>query len=69
MANGQVDIRHSKRHDKFRLRFYAVAHDQLEVILPALRLAREELNTMYDSVALEHICMAYLMDHTGKPKQ
>lgn len=68
MANGQVDIRYSKRTNKYRLRFHAVAHDQLEMILLALKEGREDANTMYDCVALDRICMFYIESKNGKPK-
>jgi len=57
---GKVDIRTMKRTGKARLRFYGVAPDHLEIILEALKLAREEFNTEYDTVALDSICMHFL---------
>jgi len=49
-----------KRTGKARLRFYNVAPDHLEIILTALKMCREELDTEYDTVALEAICLHYL---------
>lgn len=68
MTVGRVDIRETKRSGKFRLRFYAVAPDHLEVILTALEAAREELGTNFDSVALDAICTHFLASHCGAPK-
>ncbi len=65
MSNGKVDIRLTKRTGKYRLRFYAVAEDQLDIILPALQHAREEMGTEYDSVALDAICAQYLESQLG----
>ena len=60
MSSGRVDIRTIKRTGKARLRFYGVAPDHLEMILAALEVARKDLNTEFDTVALEGICMHYL---------
>jgi hypothetical protein len=62
MAAGRVDVRMMKHSGKARLRFYGVAPDHLETILKALAMAREELNTEYDTVALEAICLLFIMD-------
>lgn len=59
-SSGKVDVRFSDSTGKYRLRFYAVAPDHRETILNALKRARSELGTEYDSVALEAICMNYL---------
>lgn len=63
MSNGRADRRLSKRDDKYRLRFYGIHEDQLESIDAALAHAREELNTKFDSVALEGLCLHYLQFH------
>ena len=60
MPSGQVDVRRTERTGKSRLRFYGIADDQLENIRTALSLARSELGTEFDSVALDAICMTYL---------
>jgi hypothetical protein len=60
IESGKVDVRFSKSTGKFRLRFHGVAPDQKETILLALERARSELETEYDAVALEAICMNYL---------
>lgn len=62
---GAVDVRHSKRTGRARLRFYEVALDQLSTIELALAQARVELDTPWDSVALEAICMTYLSTRSG----
>jgi len=60
MSSGKMDERLTKRTGKYRLRFYAVAPDQLEIIKLALKLAREECNTNFDSVALDAICLEFI---------
>jgi Rieske Fe-S protein len=65
MPNGQVDIRRTK-DGKRRLRFYAVADDQLETILSALRIARHESGTAYDCVALDAICTHFLATYAAE---
>lgn len=49
-----------RRTGKGRLRFYGVASDQIEVILAALAIARSEINTTHDTVALEAICTYFV---------
>jgi hypothetical protein len=68
MAHGRVNIRTSEKTGKTRLRFFGVAADQLEDILQALSVARMELDTKYDSVALEAICLSYLNSEAGQKK-
>ena len=65
MACRAVDVRTNPETGWSRLRFYAVAPDQLESILDALRLARVEHETEFDSVALEAICLSYLNTPTS----
>jgi hypothetical protein len=60
MPAGRVDVRQTERTGKSRLRFYGVADDQLEIIQTALFLARSELGTDFDTVALDGICTSYL---------
>ena len=50
----------SKDRGYSRLRFLHLYPEQVETILIALSHAREELDTQYDSVALDAICMHYL---------
>jgi len=64
MSSGRVDIRTIKRTGKARLRFYAVAPEHLEIILAALETARKDLDTEFDTVALEGLCMHYLNTKT-----
>jgi hypothetical protein len=66
MTSGKVDIRVMKRSGKYRLRFYSVAEDHLEIIQLALKQAREELGTEYDTVAFEAICLDSLINRSGK---
>jgi len=65
MPSGKVDVRYTPRTDKNRLRFYSVAHDQVEVIKHALQIAREEFSTEFDSVALDHICLSFIETRNG----
>ncbi|MGA8709217.1 MAG: hypothetical protein WB646_19780 [Steroidobacteraceae bacterium] len=44
----------------FRSRIYHLHTDQIATIELGLKAARSELNTDYDSVALDAICMNYL---------
>lgn len=60
MGSGKVDVRIMQRNAKARLRFYNVAPDQLEVIMNALEIARNELGTGHDTVALDAICIHFL---------
>jgi hypothetical protein len=59
-GGGRVHVRPCKNRGYSRLRFMHVYPDQVESILQALSLTREELDTEYDSVALEAICLHYL---------
>ena len=68
MPNGQVDIRNTK-DGKHRLRFYAVADDHLKTIVDALRIARHDSGTAYDSVALDAICTHFLATYGAKNPQ
>lgn len=60
MARGRMNTRTSESTGKTRLRFYGAAPEQVETILLALEIARHELRTEYDTVALEAICLSYL---------
>jgi hypothetical protein len=60
MAKGRVDIRHNDNRGTARLRFYGVHDDQQEVILQALKVARDGLGTESDTRALEAICLQFL---------
>ena len=62
--NGKVDVRLHEPSGKYRFRFYGIAPDQKDTILLALERARSELETEYDGVALEAICMGYLSGGT-----
>jgi hypothetical protein len=44
----------------------SVHRDQAESIFLALKLARAEAETKYDTVALEFICLNYLATRSGK---
>lgn len=66
MSAGTVDVRRRESTGKSRMRFFGVADDELEIILVALEIARNEANTIYDSVALDHICSSYLTERLGK---
>ena len=63
MAKGRVDIRVMKHTQKARLRFYNAYPDSVEIILAALELARHETGSLYDTVALEAICMHFLSSY------
>ena len=60
MDSGRVDVRYCPTKGKYRFRFYGVSPDHHETILMALERARKELETQYDTVALEAIMMNYL---------
>lgn len=64
MGSGRVDVRMTQRTGKVRLRFYGVAPDQLDSIVEALNMARQDLSTDYDTVALEQICLYFLATHS-----
>ena len=66
MSSGKADVRITKRNGKARIRFYGVAPDHLDMIQLALKEAREQLNTEYDTVALEAICLDFLINRSGK---
>lgn len=59
--SGKVDVRYRDSTGKYRLRFYAVAPDHLNTISSALCVARQLGQTAFDSVALELICMQFLV--------
>jgi hypothetical protein len=59
-GGGRVHVRPNKDRGYSRLRFLHLYPEQVETILNALAIAREELGTEYDSVALDAICMNYL---------
>jgi hypothetical protein len=59
-GGGRVHVRPNKDRGYSRLRFLRLYPEQVETILIALSHAREELDTQYDSVALDAICMHYL---------
>lgn len=61
MPSGRRDARRSQRDDKWRLRFYGINNDQLVLIDLALEKARNEMNTAFDAVALEALCIHYLL--------
>lgn len=71
MANGRVDIRVTQRDGKARLRFYGINPEQLVLVKLALEKAREEMETDFDSVAFEAVCLYFLMHHkpTAKLKE
>jgi len=69
MASGKVDVRLTKRTGKYRLRFYGVAPDQLETILNALRFARDEIDTEHDTVALEGMCILFMVNRVPEIKE
>ena len=56
----EFSTRGSKTGATRRMRIYSLHDDQVELVKEALELARQESETAYDSVALTHICMAYL---------
>jgi hypothetical protein len=60
MAKGRVDVRQSQRRGTGRLRFYDAHKDTQEVVLEALKMAREGLDTDSDTRALEAICLHFL---------
>jgi hypothetical protein len=60
MSKGKVDIRKSQRDGRYRLRFYGLGADQVDTILLALKSARLESNTEYDSVALDRVALHFL---------
>ena len=61
-GGGRVHVRPCKNRGYSRVRFLHIYPEQVETILIALSDAREELGTEYDSVALDHICMHYLVN-------
>lgn len=60
MAHGEVDTRVMRKTRLKRLRFYDVHEDQRELIMDALKKARQEAETEHDTVALVGICLHYL---------
>ncbi len=44
----------------YKISFYHIHEDQLELIKRALQIAREEGESDFDSVALDGICLSYL---------
>ena len=66
---GRVDVRRNETTGLSRLRFYAVHDDQLEVILGALKVVREELGTEDDTRALEMICLQCLCTPGARPRK
>ena len=59
----------SKRNHLHRLRFYGIDSDRLETIVRALSVARNDLGTEYDSVALEAICQHFLATYIPDPQR
>jgi hypothetical protein len=69
MAQGRADWRRSRRTGNWRARFYEVHEDERELILDALKKARGEAGTNYDTHALSMICLSYLADSPYKLAQ
>jgi len=55
-----VGISTSKRNSLHRLRFYGIDQERLDTILTALKLAKAECGTKFDSIALDAICMHFI---------
>jgi hypothetical protein len=71
--HGRVNVHFNAKRGTGRLRFTAVHPDQLDTILLALKNARTEMQTEYDTAALDMICLNYLsmcpaakMDHASR---
>lgn len=60
MSRGKVDTRVMRKTSLKRIRFYDVHEDQRELIMDALKKARDEAETEHDTVALTGICLHYL---------
>jgi hypothetical protein len=60
MSGRRVHIRKCKEGSS-RLRFYHVHDDQIETILLALEIAREVGESDFDAVALDRICLWYIV--------
>jgi len=58
--SGQRMNKRKCKDGSHRLRFYHFHDDQIGTVELALAGARPELNTEFDAVALEAICMNYL---------
>ena len=67
MAKGSVDIRFSQSRGTSRFRFYDIHEDQQDVILEALKHARQILDTQSDTYALEMVCLQYLSTQAEDP--
>jgi len=59
-VKGRVNVRYNAKRDSYRYRFQPIYRDQATTINLALEFARGDLNTEYDSVALENICLYFL---------
>lgn len=67
MSGRRMHIRKCKE-GSYRLRFYHAHEDQLETFQVALKTARSELGTEFDTVALEAICLAFLAQGGAVPQ-
>ena len=56
----EFSTRGSKTGQTQRMRIYSLHEDQIGLIQCALKKARRESETEYDSVALTNICLAYI---------
>ena len=65
MSSGRVDVRFRESTGKARMRFFALAEEHVENIQLALKIIREELDTDYDSVALDAMATHFLATYDG----
>lgn len=69
MSGRRMNVRKCK-DGSYRARFYHLHEEQIETIELALKSARLEGESDFDSVALDRICMNYLAcNSTGRPKK
>lgn len=79
MPRGQADVRATQRvcnpvcvsqsrtNQLHRMRFYGIDEEGLATISEALAIAREELGTNHDAVALANICTHFLTSYSPTP--
>lgn len=65
MSSGRVDVRFRESTGKARMRFYGLAEEHVDNIQLALKFIREELNTDFDSVALDAMATHFLATYDG----
>ena len=63
-VRGRVNVRYNGKRGSYRYRFQPIYPDQATTINLALAIVREEIETEYDSVALENICLYFLSTYS-----